>query len=303
MQHCSTKLRTMPRGGLVELSSGEELTIGDLARRTGVPIGTIRSWESRHGFPQPQRQRGRHRRYTTSDVRAVLAVVGHREDGLSLEAAIRRASTPVEPTSVFAEVRRAFPALAPQVLSRGTLVAMSRAIEDECCARAAAPALFGAFQHESRFRPSYARWLDLARTATSTVVFADFSDPAPVREGRPIEVALPEKSVLNREWAVVCVADDLPACLTAVEQPGQDQRRPGDRRFEALWSVDPQVVAHASRVSTALADRLRPEWRTRPEQDPHVRHPGASPDLARASQLFDRMLGYLDARSAGRSPE
>ena len=45
-----------------ETSSGA-LTIGDLAERTGVSTGTLRMWETRYGFPVPQRRASGHRRY------------------------------------------------------------------------------------------------------------------------------------------------------------------------------------------------------------------------------------------------
>ena len=48
-------------------STSSPLTIGDLAARTGVPIATIRSWESRYGFPIPSRAPGGHRRYVEGD--------------------------------------------------------------------------------------------------------------------------------------------------------------------------------------------------------------------------------------------
>jgi DICT domain-containing protein len=271
------------------------LTIGDLSSRTGVPAATLRSWESRYGFLRPERPAGGHRRYAESDVDAVLDVVRRRREGMSLEAAVRQASTePVASGSVFAELRRRHPGLAPQVLTRRSLVAMSHAIEDECCARAAAPVLFGGFQRERYLRASYDRWKEMARTARATVVFADIEDPAPVRAGAPTEVGLAPEAPLNREWLVVCDSTDLPACLTAVERPGQAQVG-GERLFEVLWSVDARVVRDASRVAAALADDYRPEWRTvgvtLPGDDP----PGASADLQRASLLFDRMVGYLDA--------
>ena len=72
-----------------------------------------------------------------------------------------------------------------------------------------------------------------------------------------MEVAIPPESPLNREWLVVCDAADLPACLAAVERPGQRADPARERTFEAVWSVDPQVVRDASRISTALADDLR----------------------------------------------
>jgi DICT domain-containing protein len=279
----------------VDASSRVTLSIGDLAHRTGVPISTLRSWEKRYGFLQPDRSAGEHRRYSEADVEAVLEVLAHRRGGLSLAAAVQRADTPpVRSRSVFAELRRRHPSLRPQVLSRRTLVSMSHAIEDECCARAAAPVLFGAFQRERFLRASYDRWRELARTAQSTVVFAELDHPAPATRGAPIEVPVPSDSPLNREWVLVCDALDLPACLIAVERPGQD---PGSahRTFEAVWSVDPQVVRDASRIAAALADDLRPEWREVVDLPPQPDPPGASEDLHRATELFDRMVAYIDA--------
>lgn len=271
----------------MERPSSGSLTISDLAQLTGVPSPTLRSWESRYGFPRPGRLPGGHRRYGRADVDGVLEVVRHRQGGLSLEAAVRRVTT--EPTtswSVYAELRRRHPELTPQVLSRRTLIALSRAIEDECCARASQPMLFGGFQRQEFLQASYDRWLELARTARSTVVFADLAHPAPLRSGRPVEVALPAAAPLNREWLVVCDAHDLPACLAAVELPG--------RRFEVVWSVDPRIVRAASRVSAVLADRYRPDWRDVGEVDLDKEVPEVSEELRRVSDLFNRMLGYLE---------
>lgn len=266
---------------------GGALTISDLSRLTGVPSATLRSWESRHGFPRPTRLAGGHRRYARSDVDAVLDVVRHRQRGLSLEAAVRRvAAEPLTSGSVYAELRRRHPELTPQVLSRTTLVALSHAIEDECCARASQPVLFGGFQRERFLRASYDRWLELSRTALSTVVFADVTDPTALDRTRPVEVGLPPQAPLNREWLVVCDAHDLPACLTAVELPG--------RRFEVVWSVDPRVVRDASLVSAALADHYRPDWRDAGGVDLDEDVADVSEELRRVSELFNRMLGYLE---------
>src|SRR3954454_5942803 len=191
------------------------LTIGDLAERTGVPPATLRSWESRYGFPQPSRLAGGHRRYAERDVAAVLEVLRHRGSGLALEAAVRRATTQsLQSRSVYAELRRRHTDLTPQLLSKTSLVALSHAIEDECCARAEQPLLFAGFQRDTFLRASYARWVELARTPPVAVVFADLTTPAPPRRpGTPIEVALPREAPLNREWLVVCGAPHLPACL------------------------------------------------------------------------------------------
>ena len=111
----------------------------------------------------------------------------------------------------------------------------------------------------------------------------------------PIEVAVPHAAALNREWAVVCDAPDLPACLAAVERPGQEDVPDADRLFDAVWTVDPRVVRDASRVAAALADEHRPGWRINDLALLDAEAPVASADLQRASDLLSRTMGYLDA--------
>ena len=280
---------------MIQPVPGHPLSISDLADRTGVATPTLRSWEIRYGFPEPHRLPGGHRRYAESDVAAVKEVLRHRDAGLSLEAAVRRVLAPrLQSRSVYAEVRRRHPRLSPQTLSKHSLVALSHAIEDECCARAQEPLLFGSFQRSRFLEQSRPRWRELARTARAAVVFAELVAPADLQHGDLLEVAVPAEGALNREWAVVCDAPDLPACLVAVERPGQDGRPDSHRRFDAMWSVDPVVVRDASRVAAALADAYRPAWRPGDldvlREDP----PPASPDLRRAADLLNRMIGYLD---------
>lgn len=47
------------------------VSIGDLSRRTGVAIDTLRAWERRYGVPTPTRSRGGHRRYAERDVERI----------------------------------------------------------------------------------------------------------------------------------------------------------------------------------------------------------------------------------------
>ena len=48
--------------------SGPLLSIGALSRATGIAIETLRTWESRYGFPVPARKPSGHRVYPTSSV-------------------------------------------------------------------------------------------------------------------------------------------------------------------------------------------------------------------------------------------
>jgi MerR family transcriptional regulator, light-induced transcriptional regulator len=273
------------------------LSIRQLAERTGIPAPTLRSWEARHGFPQPRRQSGGHRRYDEGDVALVEEVLRLRDSGLSMQTAIERASAqPAEPdTSVFAGLRRRHPELEAQVLRKSTLLALSRAIEDECCARAARPVLFVSFQHRRFYRSSRRRWKELARTAQSVVVFADFDrarKDSRQHTGPLHEVPVPGNAPLQREWMLVCDAGDYPACLAGWEIPGQGVCD-ADRRFEVLWTVDARAVRDAAQICVQLTQAFAPAS-ARSLPMPTDIPPAAGADLRRSVSLLNRMVGYLE---------
>src|SRR3954470_8465576 len=237
------------------------LTISAVAEATGVSAAVLRSWERRHGFPVPARAGSGHRRFDTRAVEQSRQGVRDREAGLSIERAIERVRArdgdDHPPPSIFAALRRRRPDLPVHVLTPRTMLAISRAIEDECCAQADAPMLFGTFQRDELYRRSQTRWRELARTATVAAVFADFPRNRAPKTG-PVEIALPETSALRREWSVVCDAPDAAACLAGVELPASALDRRG-RRFEAFWTVDPIVVYDATEIALTLARRYAPD--------------------------------------------
>src|SRR5512141_471477 len=49
-------------------SKGARLAIGALSRATAIPVETLRTWESRYGFPVPERRPSGHRVYALSTV-------------------------------------------------------------------------------------------------------------------------------------------------------------------------------------------------------------------------------------------
>lgn len=275
------------------------LSIADVARRTGLRVAQLRAWESRHGFPRPERLANGHRRYRPADVAAIERVLRDREAGLSLDAAIRRSSPdPAGGTgSVFAELRRDRPDLPVHRLSQRAMLAVSRAIEDEMAASGDRPVLVGGFEAERFYRRSEARWRELARTATATLVFADFTSTAgpgggsrPAGGPGPIEVPLPAEAVLRREWLVACLGSRASAVVAGRELPGPGT--PAGRWFEATWSAERTVAARAVAVAVELARRLAPgvDLPTAPGTEPG--DPGAA--VRRATALTNRIVSYLD---------
>ena len=285
-------------------TQGGLLTIGDLAQRTGVSPATLRMWEQRHGFPVPTRLASGHRRYRGTDAEVVADVLRSRADGVRLDVAIERAvarsvaRARPPATSVFAELGRRHPQLAAHRLRKASLIALSWAIEDEFCAKATRPHLFGAFQRPVFYESARARWREFARVARSAYVFADFGrpdDPDDPRE--PIQVALDADAAMGREWVVVCDSVELAAALSAWELPGQGDVPDHDRLFEAVWTVHPEAVRDAARVCAAMAQRAGARGADA-VVDELAAPVGPRPaDLAAVTTLFNRVVAYGDALS------
>jgi DICT domain-containing protein len=290
----------------VEPVDGGGLTIGAVAARTAVSVPVLRAWEVRYGFPHPARSASGHRRYSDRDVELILRVVREREAGLSLEAAIDRARrVDAEPLpSIFAGVRRDRPDLVVHSLTRRTMQAISHAIEDEYMAQAERPVLLAAFQSDKNFRVAETRWRDLTRTSAGAVAFGGF-DAVRLPDGGPAEVPVADDAPLHREWAVVCDAPGAAACLSGWELPGQDAVLRADRRFEAVWSVEPTVVRRATLLGLALARRHAPELesyldRLADELSTGPDAPAAAVEtVRRATALTNRVVAYMDR---GRRP-
>jgi len=276
-------------------TSSTGLTIGDLAARTGLTTATLRAWENRHGFPTPDRLSSGHRRYSEHDVALVQQVLRRKQAGVRLESAIAEAATArrTPSRSVYAELRRSPAHLDPERVRKSTLLALTHAMEDECCARAPQPTLFAAFQAESFYRQAESRWRELARTSQIAVAMADFGgEPEPRTEGRLHRVHLPEAAPMRREWVLVCDAPDHPAALAAWEVPGQDGVRDRDRLFELVWSLEPRVVREAARVCARLAASLDPDLGEFVQLEATA--PSSSEELRAATTMFSRLVAYVD---------
>jgi DICT domain-containing protein len=274
------------------------LAISELVERTGVPEGTLRMWERRHGFPAPERLASGHRRYSESDADAVTAVLRERAAGMGLAAAIARVLEGGQSAerSIFAGLRRRVPELHPIVVRKGALLALSRAIEDESCTHAERPLLFGSFQRVRYWRQSERRWRDFARTADVTVVFADFDAPHVPDGAVPAEVPIDRGDPLAREWAVVCDAPGHAVCLAGFELPVLAPRREHEREFEVIWSVEPAVVRVATEVCIGLARRGAPALAARLDRRESKLPPGPPSDrqLRFAAAIMTRTLNHME---------
>ncbi len=232
-------------GGPGALTRGG-LAIKDVAEHTGLAAGTIRMWEQRYGFPEPQRTESGYRRYSQDDVetlrraRRATATAGCRCPPRSTAPA--RAADRRDQPSIYAAVAATDHGARPQVLRKSTLVALSRAIEHETLANAAAPVLFGAFQHEEFYREVEPRYRRIARQSRRRVRVRRLR-AVRRRAGRPGRG--PDRRTTTRSATSGRSSSTRPgyaACLLAWEHARRHRAREPerhDRRFESIWTVDP----------------------------------------------------------------
>lgn len=276
------------------IGESASLTTAQLAQRTGVPAGTLRMWEARYGFPVPQRRPGGHHRYREEDAEAVLQVLALREQGLSVSAAIERvrSSPRARPASIFAGLRNQRPDIPPVLVRKRALLEITRAIEDEYCARAGAGVLIASFQRERYYRQSERRWRELSRTAELAVVLADFPALRIPPDG-PVEIPIRRDDALAREWTLVVDAPQAHACLAAWEHPPTGDGGEDSRRFELLWSFEPVAVHAAAQLACALIEDLAPDVGGDLRASGSLPPAPSTPELRSAAGLAQRIVGYL----------
>jgi DICT domain-containing protein len=266
----------------------------DVVEQTGIGEATLRAWERRYGFPEPERLPSGHRRYDPADVERLRQVAQLRAGGVPVDVAIARARELGDrsPESVFAAVRKLRPDVPVARFQKRALVALSHAIEDECTYGASDVTMFGAFQRAGRYRASERRWRELSAAASTAIVFADFERVRRPRGG-PVEAPIRPRDPLAREWVVLCDGQNRSACLAAWEPPGQAPAAEGDRSFDAIWTTDRETVRAAARVCCALAapSASREVAAAAARLSEPVTTNGD--ELAHAEALTRRMIAYL----------
>jgi DICT domain-containing protein len=276
--------------------SSFELTIGDLAARTGVAEPTLRMWERRHGFPSPVRTPSGHRRYSHEQVELIERVVSGRKAGLSLSTSIERAQLPAAPTgmSLFSLLCRRRPELEPRLIRKRALIAFSHGIEDEVLARAEAQLMFACFQRELFYRSSQARWDELAESTVAAAVFADF-DRAALPDRGPAEIPIDRHQQLAREWAIVAYGGRSSICMVAREPASSSVDAPSpERSFEMVWTADPAAVRDLSKACIDAARLHLPKLAERATTALDADSLAVGPDQARlTAAILNRTLAGL----------
>ena len=228
-------------------------SIGELSRRTGVPVATLRTWEVRYGQPRARRLPSGHRRYDDDAVRAVGQMLGQRAAGAEprrgrLPARRGRHPGPVGLRDPARPAPRAAGAAADQAhAARGHARDGGRVPRGRRAGRAVRRLPAGAYVAQS-----WSRWRDLGRASEFAAVLADFGDGPAVTDdvvvpgavGRPVP-----RSPGSGCWSATARRTPRASWV------GSRRDRPGvteaARRFETVWTLDPQIVRSAARICAA----------------------------------------------------
>ncbi len=100
---------------------------------------------------------------------------------------------------------------------------------------------------------------------------------------------------LAREWSLICDATTYGACMAGWERPGQEEAPDFERRFETIWSVEPDAVRDATSVAMELVEQAVPDLiDDLPARLREAPAPGAG-DVRTLIALTNRMIGYSEA--------
>jgi DICT domain-containing protein len=156
--------------------------------------------------------------------------------------------------------------------------------------------VFGAFQEERFYRQVERRYRRLAAHADAAAVFADFPGGLRHPDGGPAEIPIAPDDALGNEWAVIVDAPGYAACLLAWEQPSSASDR--DRRFEAIWTIDPEATRRAGQVAARLAGRADPALGERLGELLTDRPLALDEPAPALTALTNRMIAYMDDAAA-----
>ena len=110
-----------------------------------------------------------------------------------------------------------------------------------------------------------------------------------------VRAPLATGSTLTREWLLVCDGPTYAACVVGREPAGQAGVAEAARRFETVWTLDPQIVRSAARICASHVFPHLPDGGAALEARLSGSTAPASADLARATLVFQRLVGYLAA--------
>ena len=217
--------------------------------------------------------------------------------------------------SLVDQLLESFPHWRPQMYFKTSLTALSHAMEDRVLADSDAPLVIASFQKERFYRQEAHRYCRIALKTDQVYVLAAPETEFTNASGAYETIAFNSEDSLNQEWHLVVIGKQYSCCLVCGEKntvAANDRvslAMDASRRFEGIWTFDPQVSIQAAELllSRILAYRPELEAKIRKARQKHLfsailkeKTPDKSPSLEDTSSnnpdpFVQRLVSYLQA--------
>lgn len=163
--------------------------------------------------------------------------------------------------SLLRDLLQELPELRPQMYFKSSLTALSHAMEDLVLAEEDSPLVIANFQQERFYRQEIRRYKQIAQKTDQVYVLAapEAESGFAVDEHPYATIPLDASDSLALEWHLVIVGSSYTACLVCREQLTNALPMDQARRFEGIWTFDPQVSRTAARLLLGQIATYRPE--------------------------------------------
>ncbi|MEO0406333.1 MAG: DICT sensory domain-containing protein [Cyanobacteria bacterium P01_A01_bin.135] len=214
--------------------------------------------------------------------------------------------------SILEELWRRLPDLRSQVYFKSALTALSHAMEDQALATPGPSLIIANFQQERFYRQEAQRYRRIAEHSDQVYVLAapetSFASGSEDYE----KIAFDPSDSLSNEWHLVVINRLYSICLVCRERQLSDGGEADNvsmpssmdqtRRFEGVWTFNPQVCWHAADLMLERIADYRPELEEKlaaaraqylqvpPAESPDTEPPNVDPD-----PFASRLMTYLQA--------
>ena len=189
------------------------------------------------------------------------------------------------------QLLQSFPDWRPQMYFKSSLTALSHAMEDRVLADSDAPLVIASFQKERFYRQEAHRYRRIASKTDQVYVLAapeaDFTNNSHIYE----TIAFNNADSLNQEWHLIVIGRQYSCCLVCGEKTTAKTNErvslamDASRRFEGIWTFDPQVSVKAADLLLKRISVYRPELAKKIRQ-------------ARQKYLFSTILNHKTSRKS-----
>ena len=218
------------------------------------------------------------------------------------------------PKSVVTRLLKFFPDWRPQMYFKTSLTALSHAMEDRVLADSDTPLVIASFQRERFYRQEAHRYRRIASKTDQVYVLAapetDFTNSSDIYE----TIAFEPTDSLAQEWHLVVIGKQYACCLVCAEKPATapDKKATSamdaNRRFEGVWTFDPEVSVKAAEILLERVLYYRPELESKIKQakkkylfstivalKSSAKSPQSNSPLTNPDPFVQRLVSYLQA--------